>query len=201
MGSWSPADCGEGVTALGFGYFILVFNSCQDSLKRFMIRTCRSHSQFPRTLSFGFCHPRLYPSYHCHHLHIIIHVSLIHVLTWCPLLSRFIICLSSCRPFCFLACNFLRHTHILLFELVRCLLYHPLSNLIHVNVIPIHSPRCACVCLCFIRSPHCPSLIVILPSSLYASRTRFIHPSCVHYRCVSYHACAYFHFCYGTPHR
>jgi len=45
------------------------------------------------------------------------------------------------------------HSYILLFELVRCLLYHPLSNLIHVNVIPIHSPRCACVCLCFIRSP------------------------------------------------
>ena len=51
-------------------------------------------------------------SYHCHHLHIIIHVSLIHVLTRCSLLSRFIICLSSCRPFCFLPCNVPHHTHI-----------------------------------------------------------------------------------------
>lgn len=74
----SSRPCGEGITALGFGYSILVFNSCQDSLEHFMIRTCRSHSQLPHS-SFGFCQPRLYPSYHCHHLHIIVHVSLIHV--------------------------------------------------------------------------------------------------------------------------
>ena len=126
-------------------------------------------SQFPRILPFGFCQPRLYPSYHCHHIHIIIHVSLIHVSTWCSLLSRFIICLLSCRPFCFLPCNVPRHTHIFSTPLragSMPIITSPLSNLIHVNVIPIHSPRCACVCLCFIRSSHSPSLIVILPSSL-----------------------------------
>ena len=82
--------------------------------------------------------------------------------------TRFIICLSSCRPFCFQSCNVPRHIHISRSLPVGAGPIPIISSayLIHVNVTLIHSPRCACVCLCFILSTHSPSLIVILPSSL-----------------------------------
>ena len=58
---------------------------------------------------------------------------------------------------------------------------------IHVNVISIHSTRCACVCLCFILSTHSPSLIVILPPSLlHHSYTLYSSVLCPLYLCFTH---------------
>jgi hypothetical protein len=140
-------------------------------------------SDLPLSLTFspfGFCQPRLYPSYHCHHLHIIIHVSLIHVLTWCPLLFRFIICLL-CHVvlFAFWLATF-RVTLIyspLPFELVRCLLYHPPSptlfmltssysftHVAHVYVYVSFLPLSR-----FDRHPPSSLLLTSLPYAFYSS--------------------------------
>jgi len=89
------------------------------------------------------------------------------------------------------------------FELVRCLLYHhPLSNLVHVNVIRIHSTTLR-MCMSMFRSSNCPGLIVILPTSLLLPLVHVLFiglVSIIAVVCVSYRTCACFHFCCRTPH-
>lgn len=105
--------------------------------------------------------------------------------------------------FCFLPCNVARHIHIFLPPLpLRAgsmpIISSPTTFMLTSSLFT--PPRCACVCLCFIRSAQSSwfdrhsAIISITPSG-----TRFIHRSCVHYSCVSsYHACACFHFCYRS---
>ena len=117
---------------------------------------------------------RLYPAYHCHHLHTIIHVSPfmspLDVLFF-PQIHHLSVVMSS---FCFLPCNVSRrYSYIRLsshLELVRCLLYHPSTPLSHTSFMLMSSlfisPRCACACLCFTLSPHSPRFDRHSPSSL-----------------------------------
>lgn len=119
------------------------FNSYQDSLKHVMIRTCssRSYSLIPS----GFCQPVFIPL-------IIAIISTLSSMSLhsCPHLMfssfpRFIICLSSCRPFAFCLATFHVVTHIFASPLTSSWsdAYYiipppPLSHLVHVDVISIH---------------------------------------------------------------
>ena len=188
--------------ALGLGYFILVFNSYQDSLKHVMIWTLSRRSQF---LPYSFIRvlpaPPLIP-YHCHHLHIVIHVSLIHVLAWC-FSFRSIVCLSSCRPLLSALQRSTSYSYILLpsptsgwFDAYYII---PTSFMLTSSLFT-PTTRCACVCLCFILTPHLLGLIVILPSSLLRLQYTFYSSVLCPFSCVSYHTCACFHFRSRSPH-
>jgi len=142
-----------------------------------MIWTCPSHSQFlSYSFSRGFISPDFNPlslsstfhrhpclSHSCPHLMIFLQIHHLSVV------------MSS---FCFLPCNVPRRIHISPCLPLRAGSMPIISShyLIHVNVISIHSARCACVCLCFILSTHSSGLIVILssppshhPYTLYSS--------------------------------
>ena len=108
-------------------------------------------------------------------------------LAWRSLFPRFIICLSSCRPFAFCLATFYITLIYSPFELVRYLLYHlPSPTSFMLTSLVFIPPRCACVCLCFIPSSHRPGLIVILPLSLLRL-VRVLFVGLVPYSCVSYH--------------
>ena len=126
-------------------------------------------------------------------------------------LSRFIICQSSCRPFCFLPCNVSRRTHIFASSSptsswVRCLLSHPhplsaTSFMLTSSSISIHFPTLR-VCVSMVHSflsrlrfdRHRPiSIIPPLVRVLFiglVSTILVFHTTHAHV----------FIFCYRTPH-
>ena len=160
------------------------FSSGQDNVTHLLIALALA----PRILSAGvFWVPPSIPR--CHNLLSPSSLSLICVLAFMFFLQihhR----LLSCHPFCFLPCNVPRHIAYTrlssyipplnsrpdsnlpppYFELVLCLLYHPPKR----QLLSI-TPRCACVCVCFIHSIHCPSSTVILPCHYYHYPCTFIH--------------------------
>ena len=125
-------------------------------------------------------------------------------------LSRFIICLLSCRPFCFLPCNVPRRTHIFaslsLSSWDRCLLYHlpsPLSAtsfMLTSSAISIHFPTLR-VDVSMVHSfPSQPRFDRHSPISITLPLVRVLFTGLVvHYTCVSYYTCACFHFLLQNP--
>ena len=98
------------------------------------------------------------------HYHPCLSHSCPHLAFVFPQIHNLSVVMSS---FCFLPCNVLHHTHIFptssWFDAYYII---PLTNLIHVNVIGIHSTTLR-VCMSMFHSfLPCPGLIVILPSSL-----------------------------------